>query len=803
MPAILLLPIAVPVIGAGICQLLPRKSERPREWAAFATCLAACVTCVYLFYQSGLRIIIPWFTVGTQFAVDIDLALTAYGKLILVAASVFALLTTVYSIRYMEGSTRHRLFYVGLLASLGMTSGVVLSNNMILLLLFWELLGVFLYLMILVSSDHALPAATKTLLMIGGADLAMMLGFGQLWLSTGTLTLSHLTSSPVSLSSGKILLSFILILTGAFAKGGVIPLHSWIPAVSTEAPIPVMAYLPAALDKLVSIFLIGQMCISWYVLTPSMQVILMAFGALTILCGVGMALIQSDFRKMLAFHNVSQVGYMVLGIGTGTAVGMAGGILHMLNLVILKGSLFLSGGAVERQTRQTRFSELGGLASAMPWTFAATFIAALGISGVPPLNAFVSKWLIYQGVLERGGPFNIPFLLAAMFGSALTLASFMKLMHSIFWGERPLTLKRVSEAGFPLVLPGVVLSFFVLLFGVFYTWVLKNLIQPILAPAGLEIIIPGIWQSSLAVILLLLSLLVGWTFYLASRGRKLTRADIFVGGEDPNNAGFRVPGTQFYSPIKTMPGLEKIFHLGEEGSFDLFNHLIQSIRWISNIIYEYIDQGLADLYQEVIPGLIAVIGKLMQLFNARLIPTYTLWVLYAAGFAASLLFPHDASVLRATQIIACAGMVGWGMLAWVETDLNRLLILAATSQLGFAVLGATLSAEAAFSYLLTGGTAIAALIVCGMAITRKMKTRNIRLLNGLASKMPVHFIVFLLAAFWLSGFPPFGSFYSKYLLGIAAEAYSPILSIIIAGTAFLTVGYFLRPIRRFLRAVGG
>jgi formate hydrogenlyase subunit 3/multisubunit Na+/H+ antiporter MnhD subunit len=545
------------------------------------------------------------------------------------------------------------------------------------------------------------------------------------------------------------------------------------------------------------------MTISWFVLTPGMQVLLMAIGAVTILSGVVMALVQSDFRKMLAFHNVSQVGYMVLGIGTGTPVGIAGGILHMLNLVILKGSLFLSGGAVERQTRQTRFAELGGLANAMPWTFASMFIASLGISGVPPLNAFVSKWLIYQGVLERGGPLYLPALLAAMFGSALTLASFMKLMHSIFWGERPASLRRTSEAALPLVIPGAVLSVLVLSFGVFYPWVLKVLIQPILSANSLEIIFPGIWQSGLAVVLLVLSLGVGLLFYLASRARRLTPASVFVGGEDPENPGYRISGTQFYGPIKTMPGLESIFHLGERGVFDLYNYLMRSIQYASNFIYEYIDQGLADLYQEVIPGLIAVLGKLMQLFNSRLIPTYFIWGLYAIGFTGSLMFPQQAGLIRATQIIACIGMVGWGMLAWVETDLGRLLLLAATSQLGFAVLGATLSAEAAFSYLLTGGAAIAALMVCGHSITSKLKTGNIRHMNGLASRMPLRFLIFLIAAFWLSGFPPFGSFYSKYLLGIAAEAYSPFLSLIIAGTAFLTIGYFLRPIRRFLRAVGG
>ncbi len=797
----LLLPIVVPVLAAGLCQLIPRKTEQPREWIALIAALLQCLVSSYLFLQPHLRLVLPWFTVGNELHFEFDLNLTPFGKLTLIAASVFALLTILYSKRYIEGTQRHRLYYVSLMGALGVTCGVALSNQFILLLLFWELLGLFLFLLVLVGSDQALPSATKTLLIIGGADLAMLFGFSQLWYLTGTLTFTDLTAQSLQLASGPIVLSFSLILVGVFAKGGVIPFHSWIPAIATDAPIPVMAYMPAAIDKLVAIYLLGQMVTSWFILTPIVESILMGIGAATILCGVAMALIQSDYRKMLAFHNVSQVGYMVLGIGTGTTIGIAGGILHMLNLVILKGSLFFCGGAVERQTRQTRFTELGGLADAMPWTFATTLIAALGISGVPPLNAFVSKWLIYQGIIDRGGPGFVAILLTAMFGSALTLASFMKLMYSIFWGERPAKLQRVREAAPFLIIPSIILSIFIIGFGIFYPWILRTLIQPILSESGREIVIPGIWQSGMAVILLVLSLAVGMVFYLLSRGQKAEAVDVFVGGEDPKDGSYRVSGAQFYGPIKTMRGLGTILHMAERGVFDLYNYVLNFITWGSNVIYKYIDQGLADLYQEVVPGFIAVLGKLMQLFNARLIPTYLLWALYAISFTASLLFPQFPSLIRGTQIIACVGMVGWGMLAWVETDLTRLSILAATSQIGFVVLGATLSAEAAFSYLLTGGAAIAVLLICGRSITRKLKTGSIRQMNGLASRMPIRFSIFMIAALWLSGLPPFGSFYSKYLLGVAAEPYGPVLSIIIAGTAFLTLGYFLRPIRRFLRTV--
>ncbi|GAI75218.1 unnamed protein product, partial [marine sediment metagenome] len=162
-------------------------------------------------------------------------------------------------------------------------------------------------------------------------------------------------------------------------------------------------------------------------------------GSFTIIAAVMMALVQHDLKKLLSYHAVSQVGYMVLGIGTGIPLAMAGGIFHMLNNAIYKTSLFLGAGSVEHRAKTTQLNKLGGLARVMPITFVTFFIAALSISGVPPFNGFFSKWMIYQGVAELGklgggGNLWIVWLLAAMFGSALTLASFIKLIHAIFLG---------------------------------------------------------------------------------------------------------------------------------------------------------------------------------------------------------------------------------------------------------------------------------------------------------------------------------------------------------------------------------
>src|SRR4030042_5389712 len=115
-----------------------------------------------------------------------------------------------------------------------------------------------------------------------------------------------------------------------------------------------------------------------------------------------MSLIQHDLKRLLGYHAVSQVGYMVLGIGTGNPIGIAGGLFHMLNHAIYKSCLFLSGGSVEKKAGTTELDKLGGFAKIMPITFVTFVIASLAISGVPPFNGFASKWMIYQGIIEIG-----------------------------------------------------------------------------------------------------------------------------------------------------------------------------------------------------------------------------------------------------------------------------------------------------------------------------------------------------------------------------------------------------------------
>jgi len=797
MNSLLFYPIAVPVLFGLVCLLTPKRARGLREALLVLTTLATLALSVFLFVQPDLSVSIRWLQLSSNLTVGFDLRTAAFARFTLVTISAFSLLAGIYSLPFMRTHPRHREYYAYYLMALGVTSGAVLAGNLVLLLFFWELHGFLLFLMAGLNGDSAIPSSTRTLMIAGIGDLTLMLGIGLLWTQTGSLSIDGLAAQTLAPSTPMLGASFVLIALGAFAKGGIMPLHTWIPAISTETPMTVMGYF-TSLDKMLGFYLLTTLSLQIFDVSGWAGWFLMTVGAITLLGGVLMAVIQKDFRRMLAFHSVSQVGYMVIGIGSGTVLGVVGGLFHLLNMIIVKGSLYLCGGSVQYRTGKTQFDEMGGLAKAMPWTFVSTLIAALAIAGVPPLNAFVSKWMVYQGIIERGGAAFPIFLLIAMFCSALTLASFMKLLYSMFWGDKPAGLGEVKESPWTIIVPIFVLALVAVGFGVFYRWPVTTLLAPILG-SGTGVAAIGLWDSGLATILLVVSLAIGLVIYWAGRPRQSVEADVFLGGEVIDPEVYRVPGTHFYGPVKSMDGLRQAYDLADRGAFDIYKQGCRAIKRASHWVYTYIDQALADFYQEVIPALLSLIGEILHVLNARMILTHALWVLYALGGLAILFMPDQYELITLTRVIACMGMIGWAFLAWVETDLQRMLVLAATSQLGFVVLGITLSSEVALSYLATGGVALAVLFTVTYFIRRSLHTTSIEQMTGLAGKMPIAFVFFVLAALWLSGLPPFGSFFSKFLLGVAAGEISPFLTIAITGAAILTLAYLLRPIRNFLR----
>ena len=167
-----------------------------------------------------------------------------------------------------------------------------------------------------------------------------------------------------------------------------------------------------------------------------------------------MALIQKDFKRLLSYHAISQVGYIILGIGTALPVGIIGGLFHMFNNAVYKSCLFYTAGSVERQAGTTDLKSLSGLGRQMPVTMITFLVAAASIAGVPLTNGFFSKEMIFDGALESG----FVFYLAALVGAFFTALSFLKLGHAAFFGKPKKTLAKVKEAPLPMLAPMIVLA---------------------------------------------------------------------------------------------------------------------------------------------------------------------------------------------------------------------------------------------------------------------------------------------------------------------------------------------------------
>jgi formate hydrogenlyase subunit 3/multisubunit Na+/H+ antiporter MnhD subunit len=396
---------------------------------------------------------------------------------------------------------------------------------------------------------------------------------------------------------------------GSFTKAGAFPFHTWAPDYARDAPASSSALLPASLDKLLGIYFLARITTSMFTLNDGMRILLLSIGVITIISAVMMALVQHNYKRLLGFHAVSQVGYMILGFGLGSAVGIAAGLFHMVNNALYKSGLFLSAGAVEYRTGKDTIDELGGLSKAMPITFAATLIFAMSISGVPPLNGFASKWMIYQGIIDFGvgsGLANklwVIWLGFAVLGSALTLASFIKFIGGIFLSRRKTSLDKVREVPALMWIPLVVLALFCVVFGVLAT----NLIVPkLFMPISGEFLFTGFWDSSFVSFLVLISIALGVIIYLATGLKKFRREESFIGGEKlQEQAGFPTP--EFYKTISEIGFFSWMYKKAEKKWFDIYDLSKQFVLWLSHTLSEAHTGVLSGYLLWVCAGLIIML----------------------------------------------------------------------------------------------------------------------------------------------------------------------------------------------------
>ena len=517
----------------------------------------------------------------------LTLGLDKLSRLILVFANLFAVLVCLFSKDYMSA---RRGFFSRLLLLMGFVNLEILAADFIIFVLAWAGSIFMLYALLNLGSRFS---ARKAATILGFSWICFSAGACIYFKFSGSFAMaggmSMVLNQPISW------LAFCLMLAGGLAKMGSGPLHTWIPTASESAPVPVMAILPASLDKLLGVYILSRICLDFFILNDFVIGLLLIIGSLTIIFAVLMALTQHDLRKLLAYHAISQAGYMVLGLGTANPVGIVGAIFHMFNNAIYKNGLFLVGGAAEKQKGTFELDKLGGLARYMPLTFICGLILSLSISGVPPFNGFASKWMIYQGALlglTASSSVYLRFifmfaLIAAMFGSALTLASFIKFLHAIFLGQdnNPQE-KKIRETPWKMLLPLLILSGLCVLLGVFSNAFIKGALAPSFA---FILSYSGAWNSMFVALFLGTALLLGFVLWRLTAGARKVREDSFFSGGESEYSAPSFPATEFYKTIEDLPQLSRLYRFLKSDKWDIYNilnrilgglYFVFSLRWI-------------------------------------------------------------------------------------------------------------------------------------------------------------------------------------------------------------------------------
>ncbi len=463
--------VLLPLLAGFILPLVPRKREVVSD-------LIALVVAGVLVVLSVLALNLPdtvYQIGGWKPPIGINFVLDGTSRLMVIIVSVVTFAVTLYSPAYMTRFTAKRKFYSLFFLMVAGMNGVVLTGDLFNLFVFLEIASIASYALVAFGGEREELEASFRYLVLGSvASSMLLLGIALLYAKLGTVNMAHLSRGVEQLhqqiagnaaaltAAGKVapqgsslvIFATVLFICGLGLKAALVPFHAWLPDAHPSAPTPISAMLSGLLIKVIGVYALMRILFTVIGMTPAVSSVLMFLGTVSMIVGVFLAVGQWDYKRLLAYHSVSQIGYVVLGIGLATPLGVAAGLFHLLNHALFKSLLFLNAGAVEYRTGTRQLGEMGGLNKRMPVTGATSFVASMSIAGIPPFNGFFSKFLIIVACFQAG---RWGYALAAVVVSVLTLASFMKVHKYAYFGALKEKWQHVREA------PAMMLAAMVLL----------------------------------------------------------------------------------------------------------------------------------------------------------------------------------------------------------------------------------------------------------------------------------------------------------------------------------------------------
>jgi len=357
----------------------------------------------------------------------------------------------------MERYTDKWKFYTLFLLMLAGMNGVIVTGDLFNLFVFLEIGSISSYALVAYGVEHEeLEASFKYTVMGSIASSFILLGIALLYSYTSSLNMADI-SRTLAQGKGSQVVFFVsvLFLMGFGLKAALVPFHAWLPDAHPSAPAPISAMLSGVLIKALGVYALARIFFNVLGMTAILSSILMVLGTVSMIVGVFLALGQWDFKRLLAYHSISQVGYVILGIGLGSPLGILGGLFHLFNHSVFKSLLFLNAGSVAYSIDTRNLQEMGGLKEKMPVTGNTCLMASMSIAGVPPFNGFWSKLIIIIACIQAR---HFVYAFWASLVSIMTLASFTKVQRYAFFGELKSKWTQIKEVPITMRLSMVVLS---------------------------------------------------------------------------------------------------------------------------------------------------------------------------------------------------------------------------------------------------------------------------------------------------------------------------------------------------------
>jgi len=491
--------IAVPLVMAFLLPMFGRKGKVAATFLANLVTIFLLVSAVASIGKSEVYEIGKW-----SIPLGINLVLDGLSSLMLLAISVVSAAAMLFSARYMEQYTAKAKYLSLFLLMVAGMNGVVLSGDIFNLFVFLEIASLASYALVGFGCEHEeLEASFKYMVLGSIGSIFVLFAVALVYGNTGTLNMAYI-SEAIQYSGMNAGLDFALALfiVGFGLKAALVPFHAWLPDAHPSAPAPISAMLSGILIKTLGIYALARVVFNIFGVSVSVGWLLIVLGLLSMVAGAFLAIGQWDLKRLMAYSSISQIGYVILGIGLGAtliargdnlawaSLAILGGLFHLVNHAVYKSLLFLTSGSVEMSTGTRQLKQMGGLAEKLPITRTTCTVASASIVGIPPFSGFWSKLILVIAAVQAQF-----YWIAAIivFVSLCTLIMYLKVQRYVFLGELPENLQQVKENKGSMIVAMVFLACLCVLMGLLV--LMPDLRQAILEPA-VKVLTDGLKYSA-------------------------------------------------------------------------------------------------------------------------------------------------------------------------------------------------------------------------------------------------------------------------------------------------------------------